>query len=56
MRRAGGRRAFYTSLPPAPIHHPCSAGPAWIHLQKDYSRHEESGLEGYLHDMLTYIQ
>ncbi|KAI7836066.1 hypothetical protein COHA_010035 [Chlorella ohadii] len=25
-------------------------------IQKDYSRHEESGLEGYLHDMLTYIQ
>ncbi|PRW57979.1 ATP-dependent DNA helicase Q-like 1 isoform A [Chlorella sorokiniana] len=25
-------------------------------IQKDYSRHEESGLEGYLHGMLTYIQ
>ena len=24
--------------------------------QKDYTRHEESGLEGYLHDMLTDIQ
>lgn len=32
----------------------CTVHPSWP--QKDYARHEESGLEGYLHDMLTYIQ
>lgn len=53
MRRCfvrGTRRATMLSLPPAV----CTAHPSWP--QKDYARHEESGLEGYLHDMLTYIQ